>query len=77
MKFIVGYPIKENKGFLDEIVQNKDSIAEVYFSWGDLPNGRSALDTDGELTGFALQKRQFEDLKRLLNYNIDSNGYRR
>ncbi len=78
MKFIVGYPIKENSDFLDAVIQNKSEISEVYFSWGDTPNGRSSLSIDGSMTQFELQQRQFADLKRLcdegLRLNLLFNG---
>lgn len=74
MKYIVGYPIKENKSFLNTIIQNKNSISEVYFSWGDMPNGRSSLSVDEALTSFEVQQRQVEDLKKLsgegLRFNL-------
>ena len=73
LKYIVGYPISENRPFLDSILQNKEHIAEVYFSWGDLPNGRSGLSANQELTSFELQKRQFEDLKGLADGGIRFN----
>lgn len=78
MKYIVGYPIKENRAFVDEIVQNKDGISEVYFSWGDMPNGRSALSAGGEETAFEAQQRQWADLKKIaaegLGLNMLFNG---
>ena len=74
MKYIVGYPIRENEDFLNTVVQNKDAISEVYFSWGDLPNGRSARSALEERTAFEIQKRQCEDLRRLseegLRFNL-------
>ena len=73
MKYIVGYPIKENKSFLNTLVKNKDSISEVYFSWGDIPNGRSALSVDGEMTPFEIQQRQAEDLKYLSSNGLKLN----
>ena len=48
LKYIVGYPIGRAQGFVDEIVKNKKDILEVYFSFGDLPNGRSALSVASE-----------------------------
>ena len=78
MKYIVGYPIKENRAFVDEIVQNKDGISDVYFSWGDMPNGRSALSASGEGTAFEAQQRQWADLKKIaaegLGLNMLFNG---
>lgn len=73
MKFIVGYPIKWNKDFLDMIIHRKDQISEVYFSWGDIPNGRSALSVDEEITPFEAQERQVRDLKLLLEEGIGFN----
>lgn len=73
MKYIVGYPISENKPFIHSLLQNKEHISEVYFSWGDLPNGRSGLSANQGLTAFELQKRQFEDLKTLADSGIRFN----
>ena len=73
MKYIVGYPIKENKAFLSDIINSKDSISEVYFSWGDLPNGRSALSTDEAQTSFEIQQRQASDLKLLSSEGVKLN----
>ena len=73
MKWIVGYPIRENQPFLDEIIKNKEQISEVYFSWGDLPNGRSALSAEGDKTPFEQQMRQMEDLKRLSDAGLPLN----
>lgn len=73
MKYVVGYPISENQSFVRSILQQKERISEVYFSWGDLPNGRSVLDGDQGLTGFELQRRQFKDLKRLSDEGIRFN----
>ncbi len=73
MKFIVGYPVKENKNFLDRIVQSKDHISEVYFSWGDTPNGRSSLTVGEAITPFEAQQRQANDLKRISSEGISLN----
>jgi len=73
LKYIVGYPIAENEFFLNTIVQNKESISEVYFSWGDIPNGRSMLETNQCATPFALQQRQLKDLKRLSDEGLRFN----
>ena len=81
MNYIVGYPIKENKSFLNTIIENKNSISEIYFSWGDIPNGRSSLSADDTLTPFEIQQRQANDLKLLslegirLNMLFNANCY--
>ena len=48
-RFNVGLPINPKPGFIEKIVEHKDSISEVYFSWGSFPGGRSA-QTAGEGT---------------------------
>ena len=50
MKFTVGLQFT-NEAFLDCIVEQKEHIDEVYFSWGDFPNGRSNQLSDADLTG--------------------------
>lgn len=81
MQYIVGYPISENTAFVDALIKHKAHIAEVYFSWGELPNGRSALSVDDGLTAFQHQQRQVRDLKRLsdaglrLNMLFNANCY--
>ena len=73
MKFIVGYPTRTDELFIDSIVENKDSISEVYFSWVGVPNGRSTQDPEQMLTPFELQKQQEKDLKLLSNEGIALN----
>ena len=43
MKFIVGYQLTEDENFVRSIIENKDKIKEVYFSFGDFPNGRASV----------------------------------
>ena len=81
MKYNVGLPVKENREFLSDIIRHKNSISEVYFSWGDIPNGRSVLSTDKSLTPFEVQLRQQNELKALsaegihLNMLFNANCY--
>lgn len=65
MKYIVGYPVTQDPSFLNAIIENRQIISEVYFSWGDIPNGRSILGNSGELTPWEHLRRQHTDLKRL------------
>lgn len=77
MKFSVGYQLKQNFTLIDEILKNKENISEVYFSFGDLPNGRSNLNKNGLL--FENVNKQLEDLSRLgsmpLNLLLNGNCY--
>lgn len=46
MKYMVGLK-STDESFLEYIKENRRHIYEVYFSWGDIPNGRtSQLEND-------------------------------
>ena len=66
MKFSVGLP-KNNEDFLNEIIKEKSHIYEVYFSWGDFPNGRSIQTQSDYYTEWEMQKKQIEALNTLRN----------
>ena len=75
MKYIVGYPtgVDEKSAFVDSLIEYRSYISELYFSWGDFPNGRRSLCDDGEVTLFEKQSRQAEDLGMLSSAGIKLN----
>ena len=72
MKFSVGLP-KNNMEFVNCIIQNAEHIYEVYFSWGDFPNGRSNQTQSDYYTPWELVDIQREMLKRLSDAGISLN----
>ena len=50
MKWLVGYQLVESDAFMNEILRCKDQIQEVYFSWGNMPNGRHVSPAHEHLT---------------------------
>ena len=78
MKFIVGYQRMPSEAFIDEIITNKDRIKEVYFSFGDMPNGRGAIPTEDYLTEYEKRERMEYDLSLLsragVKFNLLFNG---
>ena len=70
MKFSVGYQLFEDGEFLDKIILYKDHISEVYFSWGDFPNGRNNQLKRGDMTPWEAQAKQMQDLERLAKEKI-------
>ncbi|MBR5527630.1 MAG: hypothetical protein IKV97_01410 [Clostridia bacterium] len=72
MKFSVGLP-KNDPAFTDLIAQNAKSIYEVYFSWGDFPNGRSSQTNDAELLPWELIDIQKQNLRTLCDAGIPLN----
>ena len=72
MKFSVGLQF-ENDSFIDEIIRSADGIAECYFSFGDIPNGRSSQLLSDELTPWEMQQRQEQVLSRISEAGIELN----
>ena len=73
MKYMVGYQIMLDDNFIDQIIQYKEHIYEVYFAWGDIANGRNnQLIMDG-LMPHQAQNKQIADLKKLSNNGIKFN----
>lgn len=70
MRFSVGLPFADN-GFTQCILQNRQSVCEVYFSWGDFPNGRSSASVQESPEVFA--HRQTEQLSALRRSGISLN----
>ena len=72
MKFTVGLSQKD-VDFTDFIIENKEHISEVYFSWGDFPNGRNAQTEAEGYAPWELQDMQREDLKKLSDNDVPLN----
>lgn len=78
MNFLVGYQLMEKDLFLEEIIRRKNQIGEIYFSYGDLPNGRHASGLHVSLPKWEARARMDEDLSVLrdngFNFNLLLNG---
>ena len=74
MKYSVGYQMRPDPDFLGGIISQKEHIHEVYFSWGQYPNGRSAQGMQQGLTQWEAYYRQEADIAMLsaagLNLNL-------
>ena len=72
MKFMVGLS-QRDFGFTDFLVKNKEHIYEVYFSWGDFPNGRSVQTDISDYTPWELLNFLMSSLKTLSENKIPLN----
>ena len=50
MKCFVGYQPCRTDAFLNRILENREKIAEVYFPWGAMHSGRSAMGLEQDRT---------------------------
>lgn len=78
MKFNVGYALRESDDFIDKIIEYKDRIGEVYFSFGDIPNGRNNQMRSEIFTPVEAMEKQMADLSKMsaagLSFNLLLNG---
>lgn len=72
MKYTVGLQYT-NDAFLRCILENREHVAEVYFAWGDFPNGRSNQLQNDAFTPWELQQRQMEVLSEISRSGIRLN----
>ena len=73
MKFSVGYQVMANSSYMEYIAENKEHIYELYFSWGDIPNGRNSMLLNRELYPWQAQQKQIEDLAYISKNGIKLN----
>lgn len=71
MKFIVGYPNQPSAEFVDELIRSHDRIKDVYFSFSDMPSGRSSAVSHE--TREELEARQLYDIGRIADAGIALN----
>jgi len=72
MKFSVGLK-NGDFDFLECIIKNKENIREVYFSWGDFPNGRSSQLLSEDYSVWEMMDIQRQMLKRISENDIPLN----
>ena len=73
MKYSIGYRVQSNDILVNEIISKKDSIFEVYCSWGAFPSGRNDQTRSEGLTPWEAQAKQISDLERLAKEGIKLN----
>lgn len=73
MKFSVGYQLFSDSEFTDKIMEYKEDIDEVYFSWADFPNGRNNQIKRRDMTSFEALKKMNDDLKKLSENGLSFN----
>ena len=73
MKLFVGYQLCQTDAFLKRILENRDRISEVYFSWGAMPSGRSATGLQKELLPWEAEEQQRRQLWLLAEAGIGLN----
>lgn len=73
MLFSVGYQLRADNDFIDCIIERKDKISEVYFSFGSIPNGRNTDYISNEFSPFEAEEKRRSDLNRLFENGIAFN----
>lgn len=73
MKYMVGLQKHSTENYIETIIEKKHQIYEVYFAWGDFPNGRSNQLSDEYDTPWELLDHQRNTLQRLSKEEISLN----
>ena len=73
MKFSVGYQLFSDNEFIRKIIEYKSGISEVYFSFGDFPNGRNNQLARRDMTTADAEEKQLSDLALLADEKIPLN----
>mgnify|MGYP006874852736 CR=1 FL=1 len=67
MKYTVGLQKLNTEEFIQTIIDHKEQIYEVYFSWVDCASGRSMIGGYDGYFDYDLQNIMTEELKRIKN----------
>lgn len=73
MKLFAGYQLCPNSRFVDTIIENREHVKEVYFSWGNIPNGRNTLAKGSGFHQWDTMEMQKAELARISQAGIDLN----
>lgn len=73
MDLFVGYQLRRDRRFLETILQLRENITEVYFSWDRSPSGRSAVGLGQDFLPWEAAVRQQEDLREIAEAGIGLN----
>ncbi len=75
MRYCVGYQSEDEYGerFAQKLVDYKEHISEVYFSWGDMPSGRSNINDEVGFVHWEMQDILISDLLLLKRNGIGLN----
>lgn len=73
MNLFVGYQFRPDLRFVNTIIENKQHIKEVYFSWPSIPNGRNSTAVKYGVSEWELLERQKKDLEKIAQAGIGLN----
>ncbi len=73
MKFSVGYQMLSDNALVDKITEYKDDISEMYFSFGDFPNGRARQTERRDMSSEAVIQKQMNDLYAVASSGVSLN----
>ena len=73
MRFSVGYNTSHSDELVQYIINNKNSIYEMYFSFFDFPNGRNMPQNDNPYETHLLYQKQIDHLKVLHENDVSLN----
>lgn len=73
MKFSVGYQLTADGEWPKYIIEQRESVKEVYFAWNGFASGRDEAALPDGMTAFEAEARKREELKELSGAGIGMN----
>ena len=73
MKFSVGYQMIDGDALTEKIIEYKEHISEMYFSFGDFPNGRARQTERRDMSSEAVMEKQMRDLYAVSSAGVSLN----
>ncbi len=73
MKLSVGYQLRGDGGVVNTVIENSESISEVYFAYPNFANGRNTVAIDSSLSELSYMSALEGDFERLTSANISLN----
>jgi hypothetical protein len=70
MKFSAGYQLRSSSDYLETLLECREQLGEVYFSWYGMPSGRSLSAETCGLSSLDAFQKQKDDLTRLSEAGI-------
>lgn len=73
MQFSVGYQLRQDERLIQQMLRHKEQIYEVYFAFGNYPNGRNTQEQSDLFLPHEATAKQLSDLGKLAKAGIRLN----
>ena len=73
MFYMIGYQRMRDDRLKTVILRYRQTVSEIYFSWGDMPSGRGTMEGSGKSFSFDVQREMLAELEEYSRAGIGMN----